>query len=98
MTQPHATAAEPAASAARGRRGAARSSSGSGSRGQWWRFALITVITVIALVPIAAVLYESLKPGLGSKVTSAFTFENFTSVFPRPMCSPGCATASRSPP
>jgi multiple sugar transport system permease protein len=83
MTQPHATATEPAASAARGRRGAARSSSGSGSgsRGQWWRFALITVITAIALVPIAAVLYESLKPGLGSKVTSAFTLENFTSVF-----------------
>jgi multiple sugar transport system permease protein len=79
MTQLRATAAAPAATAAAARPRRARST--GRSRGQWWRFALILVITVIALVPIAAVVLAALKPGLGSKVTSTFTFQNFTEVF-----------------
>ena len=79
MTTPPATARTLAAT---GRLARPRRAPGTdGSRGQWWRFTLIAVITAIALVPIGAVVFVSLKPGLGSKTTSAFTFENFTGVF-----------------
>jgi multiple sugar transport system permease protein len=78
MSQPRAITGPPAATPRTRPRAAPRT---DGSRGQWWRFALITVITAIALVPIGAVILVSLQPGLGSKVTSAFTFENFTGVF-----------------
>lgn len=45
-------------------------------RGAWWRFTLILVITAIVLIPIAAVLWLSIQPGLGSAQTGV-TFENF---------------------
>lgn len=49
-------------------------------RGKWWRFALILVITAIVIVPIVAVGYLSLLPGLGSSATG-LTLENFGKVF-----------------
>jgi multiple sugar transport system permease protein len=49
-------------------------------RGRWWRFVLILVITVIVLVPIAAVLFLAVQPGLGSDATAP-TLENFGIVF-----------------
>ena len=52
----------------------------TGKRGQWWRFGLITVITFIVIIPILAVLYLSVTPGLGSSATG-LTFENFSDVF-----------------
>jgi multiple sugar transport system permease protein len=53
----------------------------SGMRGRWWRFLLVFVITAVVLVPIAAVVFLSLQPALGSTTTSAITLENFASVF-----------------
>lgn len=52
-----------------------------GSRGQWLRFALILVITVVALIPVAVVVYLSLRPGAASTSKAAITFENFTHIF-----------------
>jgi multiple sugar transport system permease protein len=52
----------------------------AGLQGRWWRFALTLIITAIAVVPIAAVIYLSLQPGLGSRA-SGFTLENFTEVW-----------------
>lgn len=49
-------------------------------RGKWWRFVLILVITAIVVVPILAVGYLSLRPGLGSTATGP-TLENFGTVF-----------------
>jgi multiple sugar transport system permease protein len=77
MTQPRAIPGRPETAGTR----LPRAPRTGGSRGQWWRFALITVITAIALVPVAAVVIQALKPGLGSKVTSTFTLQNFTEVF-----------------
>ncbi|MGN6744260.1 MAG: carbohydrate ABC transporter permease [Amnibacterium sp.] len=52
----------------------------TGRRGQWWRFLLILVITFIVIIPILAVLYLSVTPGLGSSATG-LTFENFVGIF-----------------
>lgn len=49
-------------------------------RGKWWRFVVILVVTAITIVPIVAVGYLSLQPGLGSSATG-LTFENFGMVF-----------------
>ncbi len=49
-------------------------------RGRWWRFVVILVVTVVVLVPIAAVLFLAVQPGLGSNA-AAPTFENFGIVF-----------------
>lgn len=51
------------------------------ARGQWWRLALVLAITTITLIPIAAVVFLSLRPGLGSLTTAPVTLENFTTVF-----------------
>jgi len=51
----------------------------TGKRGQWWRFLLVLVVTFIVIIPILAVLYLSVQPGLGSNATG-FTFENFVNV------------------
>lgn len=51
------------------------------SKGQWWRFLLILAITAFALVPVGAVVVLSLRPALGSTSSSAFTLENFSTVF-----------------
>ncbi|MGH7919882.1 MAG: carbohydrate ABC transporter permease [Candidatus Dormibacteraceae bacterium] len=48
-------------------------------QGSWWRFTVTLIITAIAVVPIAAVLYLSVRPGLASHATG-LTFENFTQV------------------
>ncbi|MVA76362.1 ABC transporter permease subunit [Auraticoccus sp. F435] len=52
------------------------------ARGQWWRFLLILVVTTVVLVPILAVLWLSLQPGLGSP-TTGLTLENFVIIFER---------------
>jgi multiple sugar transport system permease protein len=49
-------------------------------RGKWLRFVVILFVTVIVLIPIAAVVYLSLRPGLGSAATG-MTLENFGIVF-----------------
>ncbi|GAB3748128.1 carbohydrate ABC transporter permease [Microlunatus parietis] len=49
-------------------------------RGRWWRFVLILIVTAVTVVPIAAVVYLSLQPGLGS-ATTGVTLENFALVF-----------------
>ncbi len=49
-------------------------------RGRWWRFLVILVVTIVVLVPIAAVVWLSLQPGLGSSATG-ITLENFGLVF-----------------
>lgn len=51
-----------------------------GERGKWWRFLAILVITAIVIVPIVSVIYLSVTPSLGSKV-SGLTFENYVTVF-----------------
>ncbi|WP_202869464.1 carbohydrate ABC transporter permease [Kribbella caucasensis] len=50
-------------------------------RRQWWRFAAALGITAIAMIPVAVVVYLSLRPGTGSTSTATITFENFTNVF-----------------
>ncbi|WP_433789838.1 carbohydrate ABC transporter permease [Actinoplanes sp. CA-252034] len=50
-------------------------------RGQWWRFAVILVITGVVLVPVAAVLVLSLRPGVGSGSSASFGMANFVHVF-----------------
>jgi multiple sugar transport system permease protein len=52
----------------------------TGARGQWWRFALITVITLLVITPVLAVFYLATQPGQNSSV-EGFTFENFSNVF-----------------
>lgn len=52
------------------------------ARGQWWRFLAMGVITSVVLVPIAAVVWLSFRPGLGSS-ESAPTLENFEIVVGR---------------
>lgn len=74
-----AIAARPAVSSGTGPR-RKRPDLATGRRGQWWRFLLILVITLIVIVPILAVVYLSVTPGLGSNATG-LTFENFTGVF-----------------
>ncbi|HLT66646.1 MAG TPA: carbohydrate ABC transporter permease [Microbacterium sp.] len=49
-------------------------------RGRWWKFTGLLLITLIVIVPIAAVLYLSFQPALGSQATS-FTFENYANIF-----------------
>jgi multiple sugar transport system permease protein len=49
-------------------------------RGKWLRFVVILFVTVIVLIPIAAVVFLSLRPGLGSAATG-MTLENFGVVF-----------------
>ncbi|MFZ0214498.1 MAG: hypothetical protein WAM30_00990, partial [Candidatus Dormiibacterota bacterium] len=48
-------------------------------QGQWWRFLVALVVTAVVIVPIVAVLYLSLRPGLASKATG-WTLENFAFV------------------
>lgn len=50
------------------------------AKGQWARFAIILVVTAIVLIPIAAVFWLSLQPGLGSNATGV-TLENFGIIF-----------------
>src|SRR5205823_2027749 len=52
-----------------------------GVRGQWWRFAAILLITAVVLVPVAAVVLLSLRPGATSTSTATVTFSNFVYVF-----------------
>ncbi|SDD77843.1 carbohydrate ABC transporter permease [Auraticoccus monumenti] len=52
------------------------------ARGQWWRFLLMGVITSVVLVPIAAVVWLSFRPGLGSSESTP-TLENFEIVLGR---------------
>jgi multiple sugar transport system permease protein len=59
---------------------AARRSAPLEERGKWWRFLAILIITAIVVVPIAAVVYLSLQPGLGSSA-NGLTLENFGQVF-----------------
>lgn len=54
----------------------------NGMRGRWWRFTALLVITAVVLVPILAVLWLSLQPGLGSSTVGP-TLENFAIVFER---------------
>jgi multiple sugar transport system permease protein len=49
-------------------------------RGQWWRFVLILFVTAVVIIPIAAVVYLSILPGLGSASTGV-TLENFVMIF-----------------
>ncbi len=51
-----------------------------GSKGQWMRFTIILFVTAVVLIPIAAVLWLALQPGLGS-ATTGLTIENFGVVF-----------------
>jgi multiple sugar transport system permease protein len=51
-----------------------------GARGQWWRFAVMLVVTGVVLVPVAAVLVLSLRPGVASGGTASFGPANFTHV------------------
>lgn len=51
------------------------------ARGQWWRFALLSVITAIVIVPIAVVVLLALRPGASSTSTALFTFENLSNVW-----------------
>ncbi|MBQ1023921.1 carbohydrate ABC transporter permease [Micromonospora sp. C95] len=52
-----------------------------GTRGQWWRFTAVLLITGIVLVPVAAVLILSLRPGVASGSTAAFGLANFVHIF-----------------
>jgi multiple sugar transport system permease protein len=49
-------------------------------RGQWWRFLVVLVVTAVVLLPIAAVIFLSLQPSLGSTTTAPITLENFVTV------------------
>ena len=51
------------------------------ARGQWWRFAALLLITAVVLVPVAAVIALSLRPGLGSQSKAAIGLQNFVHVF-----------------
>jgi multiple sugar transport system permease protein len=51
------------------------------AQGQWWRFIAMLIIVVVVLVPVAAVVFLSLRPGARSTNTAAVTFENFIYVF-----------------
>jgi multiple sugar transport system permease protein len=62
------------------RRTRTRKSTPPDFRGRWWRFTIILVITLVVLVPIAAVLFLAVQPGLGSSA-KAPTLENFGIVF-----------------
>jgi multiple sugar transport system permease protein len=50
------------------------------ARGQWWRFLAILVITGVVLVPVAAVVFLSLRPGVASGSTASFGLANFAYV------------------
>lgn len=49
-------------------------------RGRWWKFTLLLLITLIVIIPVAAVLYLSFQPALGSTQTG-FTVENYAKIF-----------------
>ena len=49
-------------------------------KGQWWRFTALLLITVVVLVPVAAVVLLSLRPGLGSGSNAEIGFQNFVYV------------------
>jgi len=51
-----------------------------GNAGKWWRFLAILVITVVVLVPVGAVLFLSLRPGVASGSTAAIGLANFAYV------------------
>lgn len=57
-----------------------RSGTSDEMRGRWWKFAGLLLITLIVIVPIAAVVYLSLQPGLGSQA-STVTLENYANIF-----------------
>lgn len=48
---------------------------------KWWRFTALLVITGVVLVPVAAVLFLSLRPGVASGSHAAFGPANFKYVF-----------------
>lgn len=48
--------------------------------GQWWRFAALLVITAVVLVPVLAVVFLSLRPGLGAQSTAPVGLQNFVHV------------------
>lgn len=50
-------------------------------RGRWGYFAVLLLVTAVVLLPIGVILLLSLQPGSKSTITSAFTIENFTTVF-----------------
>jgi multiple sugar transport system permease protein len=52
-----------------------------GTRGQWWRFLAILLITCVVLVPVAAVVVLSLRPGLAAGGTAAVSLANFVYIF-----------------
>ncbi|MCQ6272750.1 carbohydrate ABC transporter permease [Pseudarthrobacter sp. R1] len=51
----------------------------SPDRGKWWRFLVISVATAIVLIPVALVVFLSVRAAPGSP--ASITFENFRSVF-----------------
>ena len=53
----------------------------TGKRGQWWRFALITVITALVIAPILAVFVLATQPSQSTQSETGFTFANFVYVF-----------------
>jgi multiple sugar transport system permease protein len=55
--------------------------SGRDARGQWWRFLAILVITGVVLVPVAAVVFLSLRPGVASGSSASIGLANFAYVF-----------------
>jgi multiple sugar transport system permease protein len=54
---------------------------GPGGRARWVWFTAALVITVLLLVPVGVVILLSVRPGLNSTNTNAFTLDNFTHVF-----------------
>lgn len=74
MTQESPTLVQPVQSFARLRR-----PGDPDLAGRWWRFTVTLVVTAIVIVPVLAVIYLSLRPGLASRATG-WTTENFTYV------------------
>lgn len=48
-----------------------------GTRGQWLRFLIILTITCVVLVPVAVLLYLSLRPGVASGSSASLGLANF---------------------
>lgn len=59
----------------------ARRLSHKNTLGRWARFIVVLIVTAIVLVPVAGVIWLSLRPGLHSQGASAITLENFAYVF-----------------
>ncbi len=74
------TTAQPVPGVVTPKKSATRRPAPQEERGKWWRFVAILIITAVVVVPVAAVAYLSLLPGLGSQATG-LTLENFSIVF-----------------